>query len=122
MRPLKPQKIYVDEKARRRDQQGGGQQPDRGLWGVFNDLASEKSQNYRRKIFDRAAALEMKIEDGLQNIQDAGLCAEWSKILDDVKGARISFKVSMSENALSDCMKARQLNKTLEKLEKKCPF
>ncbi len=122
MKPLKPQKIYVDENARPKDQQGGGKEPERSLWGLFNDLTDEKSQAYRRRVYGRASALELKIEEGLKNVSNGNLCAAWTKALEDIQNARTTLKVGMSDRAISECMKAYKLNKKLEKLEKKCPF
>lgn len=122
MRELKPQKLYVSEEDRRRDQRPDREPDESGLFNMFNNWASDKTQEYRRAVYGRSSDLEIRIENGLEQDVPTELRATWSKVLEELEAARTELKVAFTENAVKEVYKAKQLNTKLEQLEKKCPF
>jgi|GEM_PF-3052511 len=108
---LQPQKIYTNEAQRRKDQRGH-HEPDepQGVLSLFNDWASDKTKSYRREVFRRAAQLEIRLENALEEESALSLKDEWLVCLDTLKSQRAAFKVGHSESALQDCYKAKQLD------------
>ena len=108
---LQPQKTYTNEDQRRKDQRGE-HEPDKpqGVLSLFNDWASDKTESYRRDVFRRAAQLEVRLENALEEGSASSLKEEWLVCLDTLKSQRAAFKVGHSENAFQDCYKAKQLD------------
>lgn len=119
---MKPQKIYTSEEARRKDQKNNGQEPKKNFWEVVNDFFSDQTQSVRRNAFTQAAALERRIEDGLKDMPEGTLKAEWQKHLQDLTELRTSLKVGETDEVAKQSIKAAKIYKKISKLEKICPF
>ena len=122
MRDLKPQKIYVSDEDRRRDQRPDNEPEKQGLLAAFNEWACDKSQGYRREVYQDAADLELRIERALEQEIASDLRKAWSKTLSELQEDRVNLKVGYSDNVAYECIKAKKLANKVERLNKECPF
>jgi hypothetical protein len=120
---LQSQKIYTSEEQRRKDQRGDKEpEQGQGLLSMFNDWASEKTETYRRAVFRRAAELELRIENALEQVTCSARQDEWKICLDELTAQRSALKVGHSERAFQDCYKAKQLENLVRDTAKACSF